>query len=73
MQCCPQINWPKATEVAEKAPIVGRRQTAGDYKGVQPPYRADKRAERGLSARINKESRPIIPKSVKFCYVLFIV
>ena len=25
--------------------------SAGDYKGAQPPYRGDKRAERALSAR----------------------
>ena len=44
------------TEGAEKAPNVGRRPTAGDYKGAQPPYRADKRAERAMSARLKQKS-----------------
>ena len=40
------------TEGAKKAPNVGHRPTAGDYKGAQPSYRADKRAERAMSARL---------------------
>ena len=54
MQSCPQTKWPTGNEGAEKAPNVGRRPTAGDYKGAQPPYRADKRAERAMSARLIK-------------------
>ena len=63
MQSCPQTNWPRVIERAKKAPNVGRRPTAGDYKGAQPPYRADKRVERALSARpIYKENKGIISK-----------
>ena len=40
----------RVTEGAKKAPNVGRRPTAGDYKGAQPPYLADKRPEGALSA-----------------------
>ena len=47
------------TQGGEKAPNIGRRPTAGDYKGAQPPYRADKRAERAMSARHYK-NKPFI-------------
>ena len=32
----PQTKWPRVTEGAKKAPNVGHRPTAGDYKGAQP-------------------------------------
>ena len=57
MQPCPQTKWPRVTEGAEKAPNVGRRPRAGDDKGAQPPYRADKRAERAMSARSSQERK----------------
>ena len=48
--------------MAEKPPIVGCRTTAGDHKGAQPPYRADKRAERAMSARhLKKDTNFVFP------------
>ena len=41
----PSDKMSRVTEGAKKAPNVGRRPTAGDYKVVHPPYQADKRAE----------------------------
>ena len=37
--------------LARRVTTDGRRPVAGDYKGAQPPYRADKRPEGALSAR----------------------
>ena len=37
--------------LAQRVANAGRRPEAGDYKGAQPPYRADMRPEGALSAR----------------------
>ena len=36
--------------MGQKGPKCWPQASAGDYKGAQPPYQADKRAERALSA-----------------------
>ena len=44
--------------LAQRATNVGRRPAAGDYKGAQPPYLADKRPEGALSASHSAKKLP---------------
>ena len=50
--------------LAQRATNVGCRPAAGDYKGAQPPYLADKRTECAVSASCDKN---VMYEMCQFC------